>query len=69
MTIESRSYDQVPAKLRRLHWDRGYFTRADLGEITPHHDPEADWPVHDVLVLGLAPHPRETCGACQAVGT
>ena len=62
-------HDPVAAKLRRLRWDLGYLTRAELGEVTPHHDPEAGWPVHDVMVLGLAPHPRETCRACQAVGT
>ncbi len=30
--------------------------------------PARDWPAIDVAALGLAPHPRETCGNCQAAG-
>jgi hypothetical protein len=26
------------------------------------------WGGYDVITLGLVPHPRETCGSCQAVG-
>jgi hypothetical protein len=58
----------VRAKLRRLREHYGYFTRAELGEVTPHRDPAEGWPVHDVSVLGLEPHPRETCASCRAVG-
>jgi hypothetical protein len=60
--------EAVRPKLRQLRERHGYFTRAELGEVTPHHDPAEDWPVYDVLVLGLAPHPRDTCASCQAVG-
>lgn len=28
-----------------------------------------EWGSYDVVTLGLAPHPRETCASCQAVGT
>jgi hypothetical protein len=27
------------------------------------------WEHVDVVTLGLVPHPRETCGACQAAGS
>lgn len=30
--------------------------------------PHITWPGYDVRVLGLEPHPRETCERCQAVG-
>ena len=30
--------------------------------------PVRDWPHYDVITLGLVPHPRENCPACQAVG-
>jgi len=31
--------------------------------------PARDWPAIDVAVLGLAPHRREACDRCRAVGT
>jgi hypothetical protein len=34
----------------------------------PHRDPDEPWPVYDTLGLGLAPHNREICPACMAVG-
>jgi hypothetical protein len=61
--------EPVAAKLRRLRERHGYFTRAELGDPAPGRDPDEDWPSYDVVTLGLAPHPRETCPACQAVGT
>lgn len=60
--------EAVQAKLRCLREHYGYFTRAGLGEVTPHRDQAEDWPVYDALALGLIPHPREACAACQAVG-
>ncbi len=30
--------------------------------------PARDWPGYTVADLGLVPHPRETCQACQAAG-
>jgi hypothetical protein len=29
--------------------------------------PAREWGGYDVVVLGLVPHPRETCAACQGV--
>ncbi len=62
--------DNTPlaAKLWRLRRRHGYFTRAELGESPPRRDPDAPWPVYDVMTLGLVPHPRETCASCKAVG-
>lgn len=60
--------EAVVAKLRRLRDHHGYFTRTELGEAAPHRDPGEDWGGYDVVVLGLAPHPRGACTACRAVG-
>jgi hypothetical protein len=52
-----------------------YLRRRDLTrgvtepEEAAHRDPDEPWPVYDIADLGLTPHPRETCAACQAVGT
>ena len=68
MVTDGQVNPAVAAKLRRLREHCGYFTRGELGEATPHRDPAELWPVYDVVTLGLVPHPRDTCDACQAVG-
>ncbi len=40
----------------------------DASTVQPAADVVTPWPLYDVADLGLAPHPRETCAACQAVG-
>ena len=57
--------DYLGEYMRRRDLTRGVTEPAE----PPRRDPDEPWPVYDIVDLGLLPHDRALCEACQAVGT